>query len=153
MTLQGENFEDRRGEFLISTDRARIDVNAVHAFLTNCYWAAGIPRETVARSIDGSLSFGMYCGERQVGFARVITDRATYAYLGDVYVLEEFRGQDLAKWLMECIIKHPELQGLRRWSLLTRDAHGLYERFGFRALEKPERWMERHDGEVYKRKA
>jgi GNAT superfamily N-acetyltransferase len=144
-------FEERRGEVLISTDRARIDVDAVHAFLTHCYWAEGIPREVVARSIEGSLCFGIYHGERQIGLARVISDRATYAYLGDVYVLEEFRGRGLGKWMMECVMKHPELQGLRRWSLLTRDAHGLYGQSGFKALAKAERWMERHDPDVYKR--
>jgi GNAT superfamily N-acetyltransferase len=146
-------FEERRGEFLISTDRARMDADVVYAFLTHCYWAEGIPREVVARSIGGSLCFGIYHGERQIGLARVISDRATYAYLGDVYVLEEFRGRGLGKWLMECVMKHPELQGLRRWSLLTRDAHGLYGQFGFKALAKAEGWMERHDPDVYKRES
>lgn len=138
-----------RGEFEISTDPARIDLVAVHAFLTNSYWAAGIPLETVEHSIRNSLCFGIYRGNRQVGFARVITDRATFAYLGDVFVLPEYRGQDLSKWMMECIMAHPDLQGLRRWSLLTRDAHGLYRQFGFRELKSPQRWMERHDPEIY----
>ena len=122
---------------------------AVHAFLTNSYWAAGIPLETVEHSIRNSLCFGIYRGNRQVGFARVITDRATFAYLGDVFVLPEYRGQDLSKWMMECIMAHPELQGFRRWSLLTRDAHGLYRQFGFTELKSPQRWMERHDPEIY----
>ena len=138
-----------RGEFEISTDPARIDLAAVHAFLTNSYWAAGIPLETVERSIRNSLCFGIYQRNCQVGFARVITDRATFAYLGDVFVLPEYRGQDLSKWMMECIMAHPELQGLRRWSLLTRDAHGLYRQFGFTELKSPQRWMERHDPEIY----
>jgi GNAT superfamily N-acetyltransferase len=138
-----------RGEFEISTDPARIDLVAVHAFLTNSYWAAGIPLETVEHSIRNSLCFGIYRGNRQVGFARVITDRATFAYLGDVFVLPEYRGQDLSKWMMECIMAHPDLQGLRRWSLLTRDAHGLYRQFGFTELKSPQRWMERHDPEIY----
>jgi GNAT superfamily N-acetyltransferase len=138
-----------RGEFEISTDPARIELAAVHAFLTNSYWAAGIPLETVERSIMNSLCFGIYRGNRQVGFARVITDRATFAYLGDVFVLPEYRGQDLSKWMMECIMAHPELQGFRRWSLLTRDAHGLYRQFGFTELKSPQRWMERHDPEIY----
>ena len=138
-----------RGEFEISTDPARIDLVAVHAFLTNSYWAAGIPLETVERSIRNSLCFGIYQRNCQVGFARVITDCATFAYLGDVFVLPEYRGQDLSKWMMECIMAHPELQGLRRWSLLTRDAHGLYRQFGFTELKSPQRWMERHDPEIY----
>jgi len=139
----------RRAEFEISTDPARIDLAVVHAFLTSSYWAAGIPLETVERSIRNSLCFGIYTGNRQVGFARVITDRATFAYLGDVFVLPEYRGQGLAKWMMECIVAHPELQGLRRWSLLTRDAHDLYSQFGFTELKSPQRWMERHNAEIY----
>lgn len=139
----------RRAEFELSTDPARIDLAVVHAFLTQSYWAAGIPLETVERSIRNSLCFGIYTGNRQVGFARVITDRATYAYLGDVFVLPEYRGKGLAKWMMECIIGHPDLHGLRRWSLLTRDAHGLYQQFGFTEIKSPERWMERHDREIY----
>ena len=138
-----------RGDFELTTDPARIDLNAVHQFLTNSYWAAGIPLATVERSIKNSLCFGIYKGNRQVGFARVITDRATFAYLGDVFVLPEYRGQGLSKWMMECIMAHPDLQGLRRWSLLTRDAHGLYRQFGFTELKSPERWMERHDAQVY----
>jgi GNAT superfamily N-acetyltransferase len=136
-------------EFEISTDAARVDVAAVHSFLTNSYWAAGIPRETVAHSIQNSLCFGIYRGQEQIGFARVITDRATFAYLADVFVLAAFRGRGLAKWLIQCILSHPDLQGLRRWSLITRDAHGLYQEFGFQQLRTPERWMEKHDPEVY----
>jgi GNAT superfamily N-acetyltransferase len=136
-------------EFEISTDAARVDVAAVHSFLTNSYWAAGIPLETVAQSIQNSLCFGIYRGQEQIGFARVITDRATFAYLADVFVLAAFRGRGLAKWLMQCILSHPGLQGLRRWSLITRDAHGLYQEFGFQQLRTPERWMEKHDPEVY----
>ena len=132
------------GEFEITTDPARIDVAAVHRFLTASYWAQGIPEETVRKSIEHSLCFGIYRGPRQVGFARVITDYATFAYLADVFVLEGFRGRGLGVWLMECIMAHPELEGLRRWSLVTRDAHGLYRKFGFRELAAPERWMEIH---------
>ena len=138
-------------EFEVSTDTARLDLAAVHSFLTNSYWAAGIPLETVAQSMQNSLCFGIYRGHEQLGFARVVTDRATFAYLADVFVLPAFRGRGLAKWLMECILSHPDLQGLRRWSLITRDAHGLYQAFGFQALRTPERWMEKHNPEVYAR--
>ena len=141
-----------RGDFEITTDPDRIDVAVVHAFLYDSYWANGIPRETVENSIRNSLCFGLYRGKQQAGFARVITDRATYAYLADVFVLPEYRGRGLSKWMMECIVTHPHLRGLRRWTLATRDAHGLYQQFGFRLLAAPERWMERHDPEVYTRK-
>ncbi len=141
----------RRGEFEISTDKARLDRVSVHGFLTESYWARGIPREVVDRSIEHSLVFGVYRGERQVGFARVITDRATFAYLADVYVLEEFRGRGLAMWLVETIMAHPDLQGLRRWSLVTRDAHELYEKVGFARPGHPERQMEMVDPDVYSR--
>ena len=142
--------ESRRGEFLISTDRARLDLDVIHGFLTNCYWAKGIPREVVARSIEHSLCFGVYDGSgAQVGFARVVSDFATVAYLGDVFILESHRGRGLSQWLMECIMQHPALQGLRRWILLTRDAHGLYEKFGFTPVKAPERYMELHRPDVY----
>ena len=135
--------EERRGDFLISTDRARLDLNVIHGFLTNCYWAKGIPREVVARSIEHSLCFGVYDGSgAQVGFARVITDFATFAYLADVFVLESHRGRGLGKALMQSIVEHPSLQGLRRWSLTTGDAHKLYEQVGFASLKFPERYME-----------
>ena len=140
----------RRGEFTIDTDPERIDLDVVHGFLTACYWAQGIPRDVVKRSIDGALCFGIYReGGEQVGFARVITDYATFAYLGDVFVLEPFRGQGLSKWLMECMTGHPDLQGLRRWMLATRDAHGLYRQFGFTEVAHPERWMHRWDPDIY----
>ena len=132
-----------QGEYEVTTDPARIDVSAVHGFLTASYWAKGVPQKVVERSIQNSLCFGIYRGKEQAGFARVITDRATFAYLADVFVLPGFRERGLSKWLMQCIIAHPDLQGLRRWSLVTRDAHGLYEQFGFRVVSAPERWMER----------
>jgi GNAT superfamily N-acetyltransferase len=141
----------RRGGFEISTDPARVDRASVHAFLTRSYWARGIPREVVDRSIDHSFVFGVYGDGRQVGFARVITDRATFAYLADVYVLEEYRGRGLARWLVETILAHPELQGLRRWSLVTRDAHGLYEKVGFAPPSHPDNMMEIVDPEIYSR--
>jgi GNAT superfamily N-acetyltransferase len=142
--------ETRRGEFLVSTDPVRLDLDVIHGFLTNCYWAKGIPREVVARSIEHSLCFGVYDRSAQVGFARVVSDFATVAYLGDVFVLESHRGRGLSKWLMECIMRHPALQNLRRWMLLTRDAHGLYSQFGFAPLSSPERYMELHRPDVYK---
>jgi GNAT superfamily N-acetyltransferase len=143
--------ERRQDGFTISTEPGRLDVDAIHSFLAASYWAAGIPREVVERSIRGSLCFGLYEGERQVGFARVITDRATYAYLADVFVLESHRGRGLARWLMAVIVEHPDLQGLRRWSLVTRDAHGLYALFGFAGLASPETYMEKMDKDVYAR--
>jgi GNAT superfamily N-acetyltransferase len=136
-------------EFEVATDPARIDLRTVHEFLTNSYWARGIPLEIVQRSIENSLCFGIYHGDRQVGFARVITDRATFAYLADVFILGPWRGRGLSKWLMECILAHPDLQGLRRWMLATQDAHNLYAQYGFSPLKAPERWMEIHRADVY----
>ena len=142
--------EYRLGEFVISTSRERLNVDVVHEFLTNCYWAKGIPREVVARSIEHALCFGIYDEEgAQVGFARVISDFATIAYVGDVFVLETHRGRGLGKWLMQCITEHPVLQNLRRWILTTRDAHGLYSQFGFTPVKAPERFMEVHRPNVY----
>ena len=169
--------ESQRGQFLISTDPTRLDLDVIHGFLTNSYWAKGIARELVQRSIEHSLCFGIYHegdekspllaklarpfgfaqGESdgpsiespQIGFARVISDFATIAYLGDVFVLEAYRGRGLGKWMMECIMQHPKLQGLRRWILLTRDAHGMYEKFGFTPVETPDRYMELHRADIY----
>jgi len=143
--------EWRQGEYLISTDKRRLDLSVVHSFLTTSYWAEGIPLKTVKRSIDHSLAFGVYKEDKQVGFARVITDYATFAYIGDVFILEEYRGQGLSKWLMQVIADHPELQGLRRWILLTRDAHGLYKKTGFREPNNPERYMEKVFQDIYKK--
>ena len=135
----------------ISTDSARFDLDLIHSFLSNCYWAAGIPRDVVQKSIERSLCFGVFDHGKQVGFARVITDRATFAYLGDVFIVESYRGRGLSKRLMEAIVAHPELQNLRRWSLVTRDAHDLYARFGFEPLPAPKRWMQKHDPNVYRK--
>jgi GNAT superfamily N-acetyltransferase len=140
-----------KGEFEISTDPRRIHLQTVHGFLTNSYWAKGIPVETVRRSIANSLCFGIYHQGRQVGFARVVSDLATFAYLADVFILEPYRGRRLSKWLMECILSHPDLQGLRRWMLATRDAHALYQQYGFSSLKAPERWMEIHHPNIYAR--
>jgi N-acetylglutamate synthase-like GNAT family acetyltransferase len=143
--------EYRRGDFLISTDPSRLNIDVIHDFLTNCYWAKGIPREVVERSIRHSLCFGIYHSDGgQAGFARVISDFATIAYIGDVFVVESYRGRGLGGWLMECIMAHPALQNLRRWILLTRDAHGLYAKFGFAAVANPEIYMELHQADVYK---
>ncbi len=143
--------EWRRGEYLISTDQERLDLATIHGFLTTSYWAAGVPIEIVKRSIEHSLNFGLFQDDRQVGFARVITDYATFAYLADVFVLEPFRGQGLSKWLMQVIIAHPELQGLRRWMLFTRDAHGLYKQVGYTPLANSERAMERLFPDIYRK--
>ncbi len=143
-----------RDQFTVTTDPSTFDVDAVHAYLTRSYWAAGIPLETVERAIQNSLCFGLFdsLGQQnseQIGFARVITDRATYGYLADVYVLEDYRGRGLAVWLMECICAHPDLQGLRRFALATRDAHGLYRKFGFRELDDPSKHMEIFRPRIY----
>ena len=142
--------EYRKGKFLVSTDRDKLNLDTVHSFLSESYWAKGIPREVVARSIQNSLCFGVFSGAEQIGFARVISDYATYAYLADVFIIEPYRGKSLAKWLMECIVAHPQLQGLRRWTLATRDAHELYAKFGFKPLQRPDRFMELHNAEIYK---
>jgi len=140
----GESWE--RGDYLISTDRSRLDIELVHNFLSKtAYWAVGRTRDVVQRSIENSLSFGVYKEDDQVGFARVVTDYATFAWIADVFVLPEHRGHGLSKWLMEVMLSHPQLQGFRRWVLATKDAHTLYERFGFIPLHRPERWMERPD--------
>lgn len=142
--------EWHRGEYYISTDKSRLDLAVIHDFLTTSYWAAGIPIETVKKSLEHSLNFGVYEEGKQVGFARVITDYATFAYIGDVFILEDHRGRGLSKWLMQVIADHAELQGLRRWVLLTRDAHGLYRKTGFMEPVNPERYMEKIFPDVYK---
>ena len=141
--------EWHRDGFTISTDHARLDLDAVYAFLSTSYWARDIPRDVMERSITHALPFGIYEGTRQVGFARVVSDRATVGYIGDVYVLDPWRGRGLSRWLMECVMAHPELQGFRRWILLTRDAHGLYEKYGFTPIAAPDRWMEKHTKDPY----
>ena len=162
---QPEIAESRRGQFLLSTDPRRLDLDAIHEFLTNSYWAKGIPRERLERSIEHSLCFGIYdegrarlppppreagSGPPQVGFARVVSDFATVAYVGDVFVLDGYRARGLGTWMMESIVHHPQLQGLRRWILVTRDAHGLYAKFGFRPVKAPENYMEWHRADIYR---
>lgn len=146
-------FSVSRGTHVISTDPALLDLDVIYGFLSTCYWSPGIPRTTVERAIAHSLCFGLYntSPPAQIGFARVITDRATYAYLCDVFILESSRGNGLGTWLIESTLAHPDLQGLRRFTLLTRDAHWLYERFGFRPMPDPSRYMERWNPDVYKR--
>ncbi len=145
-----KKLEWKRGEFTISTDRERLQIEAIHQFLSeDSYWAQTRKKEETLTAIKNSLPFGVYKGENQIGFARIVTDYATFAYLGDVYILNTFRGRGLSKWLMETIIAHPELQGFRRWILATKDAHTLYEKFGFHALVHPDRWMEKPAPDAY----
>ncbi len=132
-----------RGEYAISTDPARLDLEMIHGYIYQSYWAAGRPREVMARALRHSLNFGLYHGEVQVGLARVITDYAIYAHLCDVFILEDHRGAGLGKWLIEVVLAHPGLQGVRRWTLATRDAHALYARYGFTPLAAPNQQMER----------
>jgi GNAT superfamily N-acetyltransferase len=142
----------QRDGYTISTDPSRLDVDAIHAYLTRSYWATGIPRATVARSLLHSVAYGLYAPDgAQVGFTRVISDWTTYAYLCDVYVLEAERGHGLGVWLVETVLAHPELQGIRRLSLTTRDAHGLYEKFGFSRTEFG-RFMDKTIPDVYQRR-
>ena len=147
--------EWQQDQYIISTDKQKLNLEIIHGFLRTSYWAQDIPRSIVEHSITNSLTFGVYLRgetgqeEQQIGFARVITDYATFAYLSDVFILEPFRNRGLSKWLIETIISHPELQGLRRWLLGTRDAHGLYQKFGFAPLKAPARFMERHFPRLY----
>lgn len=137
--------------YSILTDRRKMDIDVIHGFLSTSYWARDIPVEIVKKSIDNSLCFGVFYKDKQVGFARVISDYATFAYLGDVFILEEYRGKGLSKMLMEEVFTHPQLQDLRRFCLGTRDAHKLYEQFGFYVIKKPEFWMEIKQENIYSR--
>lgn len=139
-----------KGEYLISTDKAALQFDVIHGYLSGeSYWAKHPTPEQMRKAIENSICFGVYHNERQIGFARVVSDHATFAYVGDVFILEEFRAQGLSKRLMESIVSHPDLQDLRRWLLATYDAHGLYERFDFEPLRFPERWMERTASDAY----
>jgi len=141
--------ERQDGDILVTTDPARLDLAAIHQFLSGSYWAKGIPREVMERSIHHSICFGAFAGGRQVGFARVISDRATFAYVADVFVVDSHRGRGVGKRIMACITSHPELQNLRLWTLFTRDAHGLYRQHGFREARYPDRLMERRAKRPY----
>jgi N-acetylglutamate synthase-like GNAT family acetyltransferase len=135
----------------ISTDTGRLDVEVIHRFLAeDSYWSRGIPRSIVVRAIENSLCFGVYHRAAQVGFARIVTDRSTFALLADVFILDQHRGKGLSKWLMRCVVEHQDLQGLRRLLLLTSDAHGLYSQFGFEPLGNPSRFMEVLRPDVYR---
>jgi GNAT superfamily N-acetyltransferase len=140
-----------RAPFEVSTDTARLDLDLMHHFLARTYWSPGIPRDILERALENSLNFGVYAEGGQVGFARVVTDRATFAYLCDVFVLDAWRGRGVSKFLMECILGHPELQNLRRLMLATADAHGLYRQFGFEVVARPERLMEIVTPDIYQR--
>jgi len=130
--------------FTISTNKSLLDFAAIYKYLNeDSYWAAGIPEDRLKRAINNSMCFGVYKDAAQAGFARIVTDSATFAYICDVFILPEYRGHGLSKWLMQSIAEHPDLQGLRRWSLATADAHGLYSQFGFTPLSKPQNWMEK----------
>ena len=137
-----KNIEVHRENFTISTDSSRLDVDAICEFLARAYWSKGRPRERTERALENSLVFGLYDGNKQIGIARVVTDYAIFAYLCDVFIHEDYRALGLGKWLIETVMSHPDLQGLRRWTLATRDAHELYRQFGWDALSNPERWME-----------
>jgi GNAT superfamily N-acetyltransferase len=131
-----------KGQFIISTDPKRLDLDAICDFLTRAYWAMGRPRERTERACANSLVFGLYDGEKQIGLARVVSDYAVFAYLCDVFIHEDYRAHGLGKWLIETVMRHPDLQGLRRWTLATSDAHGLYRQFGWDDLQNPDKWME-----------
>jgi GNAT superfamily N-acetyltransferase len=147
--IPGAEVEWRRGDYTISTRNERLELPVIHDFISNqSYWGKGRKMEVVQRSIDHSFNFGVYKNERQIGFARVVTDFSTFAWVADVFILSEHRGLGLAKWLMETILAHPSLQGFRRWVLATKDAQALYRQFGFIELKRPERWMERPDPQM-----
>jgi GNAT superfamily N-acetyltransferase len=144
------NLEWNKEEFAISTDKSRLQIDAIQDYLTNqSYWAKERTPEQTRAAIENSICFGLYEEDRQIGFARVVTDMATFAYLGDVFVLPEYQGKGLGRWMMEVVIGHPELQGFRRWVLATRDAHTLYEKYGFTGLKHPDRWMEKAAPNAY----
>jgi GNAT superfamily N-acetyltransferase len=135
----------------MTDDPGAVDLDVVHGFLTTAYWCRGIPRDVVARGVANSIPFSVHLDDRQVGFARAVTDRATFAYLADVFVAEDHRGRGLGGWIVETVLGHPELQGLRRWLLVTRDAHALYRKFGFTSITDPSGFMTRHAPDIYLR--
>ena len=144
--------EHLKNNYTINTDKSKLDLSVIHHFLSASYWAEDIPITILKKAIENSLCFGVYNEHKQVGFARVISDYSTFAYLADVFIIEEERGKELSKWLIECILKHPELQGLRNFCLMTRDAHGLYKKFGFTNIPIPENFMAKKVEGIYKKK-
>ncbi|MBK8983939.1 MAG: GNAT family N-acetyltransferase [Ignavibacteria bacterium] len=132
----------KKGNYLISADNSLLDIKVIHGYLSRSYWAKNRPLKTTKKAIQNSVCFGLYLNKTQIGFARVVTDKATFAYLADVFVLKEYRGKGLSKWMMKVILGYGELKDLRRWFLATKDAHGLYEKFGFHSLKEPEKIME-----------
>ncbi|MCF8178596.1 MAG: GNAT family N-acetyltransferase [Sulfuritalea sp.] len=145
--------EWKREGFLVTDRQQDLDIETIHGFLVESYWAKGIPRPIVERAVANSLCCGLYQESRQIGFARAVTDRATFAYLADVFVLDAYRGRGLGKWLVSCMLAHPDLQGLRRLLLVTADAHGLYRQQGFTALPAPDRFMEIHAPDIYRQES
>jgi GNAT superfamily N-acetyltransferase len=143
--------EWHRGQYTVSTDPGRLDIGATAEFLATTYWAPEISETVVRRSVANSIVFGLYHDDRQIGFAKVVSDRATFAWVGDVFVLDDYRGRGLGLWLMRCVLAHPDLQELRRWMLASTSARGLYEKLGFKALRAPERFMEIADSDVHRR--
>lgn len=139
----------QHNELTVTDESSAVDMDVVYEFLRNAYWCKNIPKERLLKSLQNSMTFSAFLNGKQVGFARVISDCATIAYLGDVFVLEEHRGKGISKFLMQCIVDHPELQSLRRWLLATSDAHALYKKYGFTNLARSEIFMERHDSNVY----
>lgn len=149
-TEHSQTVQWQKDDYLISTDKALLDFEVIYQFISTSYWAAGIPVDTMKKAIDGALCFGLYYDSKLVGFSRVVTDSATFAYLADVFVLESHRGKGLSKWMMECTMAHPSMQGLRRIMLATADAHGLYKQYGFEPINKPEMLMQIHTPDIYK---
>lgn len=141
-----------KGNYVISSDKKKLDISVIHGFLSTSYWSEDIPLDIVQKGISNSLCFGVYNGNKQVGFARVISDYSTFAYLADVFIITEERGKGLSKWLMDCILKHQQLQGLRNFCLLTRDAHSLYDKYGFKSLLNPQNFMSKKEDDFYKKK-
>lgn len=144
--------EETKNNFIISNDKAKLDIDAIHQYIGGeSYWAQGIPFDVLKKAIDNSMCFGVYDNNKQIGFARMITDYSTFAYLADVYILESYRGKGLSKWLMEFIMNHPDMKGLRRYMLATKDAHGLYLQYGFKPVANPENIMEIRNPDIYKK--
>ena len=143
--------EWKQGQFTVTDRREDLDVDLIHGFLREAYWSKEIPKSIVVKALNNSVCFGLYDGSKQVGFARAVTDRATFAYLADVFVVQAYRGRGLGKWLVACVLAYPEFHGLRRWLLATLDAHGLYQQNGFSALREPNRFMEIDDPDIYQR--